>query len=424
MAIEPRRRSTGPVSRRGTAYVIVLGTTMIVAALAATALTTTRIRHRYASESIDASIARQCAADGIEAARLWIRKDAAWRTTRTAGVWATNLPMGAGSVTIEVSDPVDGNLARGRHDAVIVKSTGKMGSARFIQQVTLQAQPIPLAALAYAAHTDGEFHVLAGKTLKSAGATISANVTLRNDGTITGAINVKKVDKLGTVLGSPNVTNADIKADPPDSVIDNYVAMGTLITTPPTIQNAVLAPGYNPFGPTNPDGIYVIRPPGDLTIKTARLQGTIVIITTGKKKVTIDDRILIHPYRIDMPTLIIDGDAEFVYYSDNTSLSEASAGISFNPRGAPYDGQTNGNKNETYPSEIQGLVHITGKLSMKQTARIRGAVIAQDNKADAIKIEDTPELIYTPSLFTNPPQWYTTEVRMPTLTGSWRQPAN
>lgn len=396
---------------------------MIVAVLATTALSTIRSRHRYSSESIDAAIARQCAADGIEAARLWIRQDTSWRTTRSAGVWATDLPTGAGTVTIEVADPVDGNLARGQHDAIEIKCTGKKGLARFVLQATLQSQPIPLPALAYVAHTEGEFHVLAGKTLKSAGTTISANATLRNDGTINGAIHVKKVDKLGTVLGSPNVTNAAKKDLPASTVIDNYVALGTLISTPATIQNTVLTAGYNPFGATNADGIYVIRPAGDLTIKNTRIQGTLIVITNGRK-VVLDSRVFIHPHRVDQPTLIVNGDAEFIYESDNTVLSETVTLTNFNPAGAPYNGIWNALPTDVYPSEVQGLVHVLGKLSMKQTARIRGAVLTEGNKADAIKIEDTPELIYTPSLFSNPPQWYTTEVRMPVLPGSWRQPAN
>src|SRR5688500_16977563 len=104
--------------RRGTAYLIVVGTTMIVGVASFGILQVSRARSRSAAESIDAAVARQCAQDGVEAAKRWIRQDPNWRTNRTAGIWANNLPMSGGTVTIEVSDPVDGNMIKGQHDAL------------------------------------------------------------------------------------------------------------------------------------------------------------------------------------------------------------------------------------------------------------------------------------------------------------------
>jgi len=410
-------------NRRGTAYMIVLGTSMLVGVMAIGTLGLTRARGRAGGESMDATHARQCALDGVEIAKLWIRQDANWRTTLTAGAWATNFATSSGTVTIEVADPVDGNMALGQHDALFVKCTGKKGLAKHIVSVTLQANPIPLDCLAYAAHTAGEFHVLSGNTLKSGGATISSNGVLRNEGTINGAVNTDGVAVFGTVLGSPNSTTAPEKPLPADSIIDKYIALGTEIGTPGSLEKRVLSPGINPFsGGTNADGVYIVRPSGSLSIKTSRIHGTLVVILGAGKRVQVNDRVLIHPYRADYPTLIIKGDAEFNFISDN--LSETLALTNFNPPGAPYNGVTDILPLGSYPSEIQGLVHVTGIVTMKQTSRIRGVVLAAGTGADAINIEDTPELIYTPSLFTAPPQWYTKEVRMPIQLGTWSQPAN
>jgi hypothetical protein len=410
--------------RRGTAYLIVVGTTMIVGLASFGILQATRSRGRSSAESIDATVARQCAQDGVEAAKRWIRQDPNWRTNRVAGIWANNLPTGNGTVTIEVSDPVDGNMVKGQHDALLVKCTGKKGLARSILSVTLQAQPIPLPALAYAAHTAGEVHITSGKTLKLPGGVISTNDALMNEGTITGGIHVDDVTQLGTVTGTPIVTNAEDKALPASSVIDKYVALGTVISAPATIERVVLAPGHNPYGGgTNADGIYVINASSDITIKNARIHGTLVIITANRL-VKIDDRVLLHPSRSDQPTLIIKGNAEFTYSSNATSLSETLTLTNFNPPTAPYNGSSNILPIDTYPSEIQGLVHVTGVVNMKQTSRIRGIVLAAATVNDSFKIHDESEIIYTPSLFTSPPQWYTTEVRMPVLRGSWLQPAN
>src|SRR5688572_6448931 len=111
--------------RRGTAYLIVVGTTMIVGIASFGILQATRARGRGAAESADASVARPCALDGVEAAKRWIRQDPNWRTNRVAGVWANNMAMGGGTVTIEASDPGDGNMVKGQHDALLLKCPGK-----------------------------------------------------------------------------------------------------------------------------------------------------------------------------------------------------------------------------------------------------------------------------------------------------------
>jgi hypothetical protein len=408
--------------RRGTAYVIVVGTSLLVGVMAIGTLGLTRARGRAGGESMDATGARQCALDGVEIAKLWIRQDANWRLNRTAGVWATDLATSGGTVSIEVADPVDGNMALGQHDALFVKCTGKKGLAKHIVSVTLQANPIPLDCLAYAAHAGGEFHIRADKTLKSAGGVISSNQRLRNDGTITGGVHVNTANPLGTVSGSPINTAGGTKAIPSASIIDKYVALGTELGSAGSIDKKVITPGYTSYGPTNANGIYIWRPSGNLDIKSSRIHGTLVVILPNDKQVKIDERVLIHPYRTDYPTLIIKGDAEITFYSD--SLSEVTTVTNFNPPGAPYNGVSDILPLNTYPSEIQGLIHVTGKVKMKQSSRIRGVLLAAEAGADSIDVEDTPELIYTPSLFLSPPQWYTKEVRMPIQLGTWSQPAN
>jgi hypothetical protein len=412
--------------RRGTAYVIVLGLASLVGVMAIGTLGLTRARGRAGAESMDAAAARQCALDGVEIAKLWIRQDVNWRINRTAGAWATDLATSSGTVTIEVADLVDGNMAKGQHDSLFVKCTGKKGTAKHIFSVTLRADPIPLSCLAYVAHTGGEIRVLSGKTLNAPGGIVSANDRLRNEGTITGGIDVNEANPLGTVTGTPINTNQPDKDPPSDSIINKYEALGTLLTgVPNSIQNEILAPGYNPFGGgTNADGIYVLRPTGNQTIKTSRIHGTLVVILNSGMKLFVDDRVLFHPSRTDQPTLIVKGNAEFGYYSGGEVLSETLTLRNFNPPGAPYNGVSDILPLNTYPSEIQGLVHVTGIATLKQTARIRGALMVAGTGNEVLRVEDTPELIYTPSLFTSPPQWYTKEVRMPVQIGTWSQPAN
>ena len=74
-----------PRPRRGSVFLVVLGVSLIVAALAYGGILVTRARQRTAAETADAAQARQNAETGIDLARLWIRQDANWRLNRSPG---------------------------------------------------------------------------------------------------------------------------------------------------------------------------------------------------------------------------------------------------------------------------------------------------------------------------------------------------
>jgi hypothetical protein len=130
------------------------------------------------------------------------------------------------------------------------------------------------------------------------------------------------------------------------------------------------------------------------------------------------------PVRADYPTLIIDGDANFQYASQGTVLSESATGVNFNPPDTPYNGQSDLDLSDTYPSEIQGLVHVTGSVQMSNTALIRGLLLCQSTLASNAVYCQQSQIVYTPSLYTFPPQGYTTVVNMIPQSGSWQQVVN
>jgi hypothetical protein len=158
-----------------------------------------------------------------------------------------------------------------------------------------------------------------------------------------------------------------------------------------------------------------------MTIRNTRLNGTLVILCPGKK-VTIDNQVLLQPSRSDYPVLIVQGDLVLQYTTTGTPLSEAARGYNYNPPGAPYQGIADTDQADQYPSEIQGLVHVTGTLDVKHDGLVRGAVIGESTAlTDAARYEENNTMVYTPSLFTNPPQGYTTGVKMQPQSGSWKQ---
>jgi cytoskeletal protein CcmA (bactofilin family) len=412
-ALLPRQR------RRGSAYLVVLGVTLIVSAIAYSGILMVRARARMVSETSDAAEARQIARDAIEIGKQWIHSDANWRTTRTSGVWATNVPLSGGSFSLSGTDPADGDFKNFPHDLVLLKATAIKGSARHVLEVNVVAKPDPLPALRYAVHAGGEVHVTGGKSVSVGSGTVSTNGSLRNDGTINGNIDVLLVSNPGTVSGTRTIGSL-AKDLPSTTIVDNYIALGTLIVTS-NIDKRAIGPGVNPFGALDANGIYVVRPGADLVIKNSHICGTLVVDNAGKK-VTLDNNVLLHPHRADCPALIVRGDAEIIFDGGDGLLDEKNLGVNLNPPGVPYNGITDTKDNDKFPSEIQGLIHVTGKLTMKQTARVRGAILVNSTAgSDAAKFEGTSQIIHTPTLLTSAPCWYTLSVPMVVSPGSWRQ---
>ena len=141
----------------------------------------------------------------------------------------------------------------------------------------------------------------------------------------------------------------------------------------------------------------------NLTIRMARIHGTLVIDCIGMT-VTVEDSVFMHSYRSDYPVLIVNGTVVVLkYLSDEKTLSESEHNTNFNPPGSPYAGQSDSDTSDEYPNEIQGLVHATGNVLLKETARIRGTIIAEDK----VQCQGNNQIIYQQGLYDNPPVGYT-----------------
>jgi hypothetical protein len=75
-----------------------------------------------------------------------------------------------------------------------------------------------------------------------------------------------------------------------------------------------------------------------------------------------------------------------------------------------------------YPSEIRGLVHVTGAVLFSQSSKVRGAILCESAALpDAVRCSATaPEIVYDPNLYANPPEGYTQAVNMVVQQGSWQ----
>src|ERR1700755_2925528 len=99
-----RQRRTGGV------YIAVLGSAMIIALLGMCALMGQRIKNRLVKSSSDIRQAQLNASAAVEFALLTMKQDTSWRTNNVNGNWFVNRSTGNGTCTVNVVDPIDGNL--------------------------------------------------------------------------------------------------------------------------------------------------------------------------------------------------------------------------------------------------------------------------------------------------------------------------
>jgi hypothetical protein len=412
------------VFRRGSAYVAVLAISMIAGAISIGSIAVVRAQGRTHQANADTAEARLYAQSGIELGKLWISNDSSWRTNRTNGTWVSDQSIGNGTFTLEANDPVDGNLRNRPNDSIILKSTGRKGQAVQILQVTLTANPAPLPALQYAIHTAGELHVASNRVLNAGFSKVSTNSSFRNEKTIIGNIEAYSTTLAGNVAGTTTLL-ATSKAFPPSSVLDTYALLGAEISPVSPIDKQVLTPGSNPWGSTNAEGVYVIRPSNDFVIQNTRIHGTLVIVCPAGRKVTLSGQVLMQPYRSDYPSLIVYGNVEFNCTGSGATLSEVTQNTNYNPTGSAYLGSTNSTKTDIYPSEIQGLVHVYGTVNFLQNTTIRGLLLCESNSgADAVACNANPTIIYDANLYKFPPQGYASSVPMVAQPSSWSRVVN
>ena len=139
---EPVRRRairSGAPQRRGSAYILVLSVSMIVAVVGISGLMVSRIEHRSASASSDMTAARAHAVTAVEMGLFAIEADPLnWRESFDLGNLPTDMPIAGGTLTLLATDPVDADLTNNAVDQVLFTAIGVDGAARHKLQVTIR----------------------------------------------------------------------------------------------------------------------------------------------------------------------------------------------------------------------------------------------------------------------------------------------
>ena len=421
--------------RRGSSYVLFLGTAMMVTVIGLSSLMVVRIQRRSDDGTNDVATARFYAQSAIEMGFAHINEDPNWRTTYANGVWEADQPIGTGTYTLEVTDPNDGDLSNNEADSVVLTGIGMQGDACYKLQVTLQAEGGALSCLDVAFCTGGNL------SLDDASA-LCDQIISSND-SVTGVASSQidgDVEAVGTITGifgsgtrTPGIT---ARAMPDANTVYDYykdIANGTPIdinTIPNsmgtyTISGVVLSPMSNPFGAgvTNPKGIYVIDAQGyELEIEYSRIVGTLVILNGSPVCSYVQGAVNWEPAVSNYPALLVQG--PLCLHMDGTvPLDETDAGTSLNPQGTPYGdpGNWDDDTGDTYPSIIKGLVYAESRLDVASFPVVNGVVVS--GGIANLTPSAVFDLTFDTTYLDNPPPGFR-NLRISVSDGSWRRGIN
>lgn len=230
--------------RCGAVYIAVLGTALIVALLGLSAVIGQRIQNRIVVSAADIRQAQLNAESAVQAALLTIKQDASWRSNRANGDWFSDRNTSAGTYRVNVTDPIDGNLADDEDDPFEVLGVGRRGKAEQRVLATLNPLRQPLGALRSAIAV-GDTIDLNGDTLRASGL-ISATTVTASTSLIYGDVEAVTVSG-STFSGTTTLISSSQRPTMPDwnTVFDYYrnngtqLNLGSLSTSLPNVGRNV-----------------------------------------------------------------------------------------------------------------------------------------------------------------------------------------
>ncbi len=361
---------------RGSIYVIVMTTTLIVLVLSMGAIATQRTLAAARTAARDELTARRLAVSAVELAIQQAQNTLRWRSSEASPIF-TELAFGGGYISASVTDPADSNVSNNITDPILISAVGRVGHARQKVSVRASVNPSYLSSLSGVMHAGGNISIntawiRSASSIGANGNVTATGATVRCDvyagGTIT-----------GTTFAGTNSGSQVAKTMPSTDVINQYKAMATPITLgsigSARIRRIVLSGNSNPYGTANTSGIYSIDCGGGaFEIMDSRITGTLVI--TNCSTVTVSGAVNMAPWDPGLPVILTTGTLIFSTYS--TDLMEATH-RNFNPAGDPYEGVSDADTLDTYPCTITGLVYSTGEIRFTQRSTIIGSVIADGN---------------------------------------------
>jgi len=414
-------------SRCGSTYVLILGLSALVMTMAVGAIAVARIQARHGQTTQDVAHARLYAGAAIEMGRFLIKSDSDWRDHYPNGVWGTDVTFGAGAGTLEVIDPNDGDLTNDDLHPVVLTGTGTKALAVRKTRVTLLARAEGYGCLETALFAANDLN-LNSCTVQCDGI-LGANNSINASGADVYADAEAANDCNGSTYHGMATAGVDDRSMPDeDDVFDTYESQGVVI--PPWaipwadgalfVDEVIFSPGHNPYWPytTSANGVYVIDCAGsDVCIRDCRIVGTIVLRKAGSGT-RIQQAVNWKPAVAHYPALLVEGSLAF--RENGGALDEDMENENYNPAHTPYDGHSDNDQRDQYPSRIEGLIYVANNAVAGAGVHTVHGVIVVGNSFTA-EPGAVLNLRHDTQYVTNPPTAFRERVLMEVAPGSWQR---
>src|SRR6056297_204265 len=414
--------------RRGSTYMIVLFTSMIVAVVAFAGFQRMQVDQQTATMQRDWNDAAVLAASAVEFALVKLGNDHDWRTAyrdRVDGNYTTPIALGRGTIRWQLEDPDDGQIDNDAEDGVRIYGAGKIGQSERVFSVLAWPSGSPLDGLRSAVHAGGTLRIASSVDVRNGPATTNQDAQI-SAGTLLGDLEATSVDIPDQVVGTVTLLPRP-KTRPSSVLFSVYQSLATVVPSSDLgsgstllLENRLVSRQEKPTpnSVANPDGVYLIQL-GDyqtLEIRDCRIVGSLLIQMSRGSQLQIGPNVVWRAARADYPALLVDAtssDDSPVSISCSGKLVEANSGVNFNPVSVPYYGTFDSDLSDEYTASMLGLFHIirdpafqsfTSVTTIQASEKIRGCLWA-----DGEVVIDAPSILAAdPRLYANPPQGYST----------------
>lgn len=411
--------------RYGSTYVLVLFTSLIVSVVAFAGFQRLRIEERSATLKRDWNDSGVLAASAVEYALAKLGNDRDWREVyqdQKNGNYTAPIALGKGMIRWQLEDPEDGDIADDADDPVRIYGLATVGESSRVFSMLAWPEGVPLDVLRSAVHADGDLVVTGSVDTRKGPATANGDF-LVSSGTLMGDVEAFSVDAPEQVVGSVSLLSK-AKTMPSNVLFSVYQALGNEIPNHEirsgnslTLQGKLISPDAapSPGSGLNPDGVYWIDMTDHQTldISNCRIKGTLLVAMADHCDVTIGSGVVWQPARSDYPALLVYTQSDHCPVTIECwgNLSEASAGVNFNPASLPYYGSSDSDTSDNYAASLSGLYHVirdtaiepVSETTIRADNKLRGCVLADGN----ISINTDSILVADPYLYSKPPYGYT-----------------
>lgn len=385
--------------RYGGVYIAVLMTSLLVCALAMTAVCTSHAEAKRQYRSRNLFQLKLDAHNALNIALAQINSASDWRT-RFPHQSSVSLPaVSQATIQFYLNDS-DGQIGDDVRDPVDIIASSQLNDASYRLRVALVPDGEPFPSLEHCLAAEASINVQSGGSW-NCNPSIAAGQNIDCTGTSV-CSNCYSPSVTGNIHG-PQHALAQPIVMPNERFIEHFERLGTSLSLAPIlgvklVWGAALSPRVNTLGgPTNPLGIYILDCEGHgLTIASSRIQGTLVIKNCGGT-VTIGPQLHWEPASLNLPAFVIDSNVQLQIGS--TPVLEL--GQSFNPPDFPYHNEGDYDLADQFPAHLRGAMVVFGNCdfgSSLYSSRMSGSIFARSFSGNA-DIECTGE----PRLTSEPP---------------------